>query len=140
MKIYRPKYCECGCNQEVKPGKRFVYCHHSCKKPWKQKSNPQPCQCGCGQMTNEGDGICQICYRQIVIYPDMGKAIHHIDYDKNNCKEDNLIFLCENCHNKTSQKSKRKEWSIILMKKILEFNSRKGVRPNEREFLSFAFA
>jgi len=27
--------------------------------------------------------------------------VHHIDYNKENCKEYNLISLCENCHKKT---------------------------------------
>jgi 5-methylcytosine-specific restriction endonuclease McrA len=28
-------------------------------------------------------------------------SIHHIDYNKENCKEDNLISLCDKCHLKT---------------------------------------
>jgi hypothetical protein len=24
--------------------------------------------------------------------------VHHIDYDKNNCNEDNLVTLCRVCH------------------------------------------
>jgi len=28
-------------------------------------------------------------------------ATHHIDYDKDNCSESNLIFLCASCHYKT---------------------------------------
>jgi len=31
-------------------------------------------------------------------------VIHHIDYDKKNCKLENLITLCSKCHNKTNQK------------------------------------
>jgi hypothetical protein len=27
---------------------------------------------------------------------------HHIDYDKKNCEEDNLITLCHSCHSKTN--------------------------------------
>lgn len=29
--------------------------------------------------------------------------IHHIDYDKQNCIESNLIFLCGSCHGKTNK-------------------------------------
>ena len=30
-------------------------------------------------------------------------SIHHIDYDKKNCNEDNLISLCNACHQKTNK-------------------------------------
>ncbi len=29
-------------------------------------------------------------------------CIHHIDYDKTNCNENNLISLCRSCHSKTN--------------------------------------
>jgi len=29
-------------------------------------------------------------------------AVHHIDYNKQNCNEDNLISLCDSCHMKTN--------------------------------------
>jgi hypothetical protein len=49
MKIYRPKFCECNCGQEVKPGRRFIVGHNSknvsCNKP---NSLPPYCGCGCG--------------------------------------------------------------------------------------------
>jgi hypothetical protein len=35
-------------------------------------------------------------------------AVHHIDYDKSNCKENNLITLCKRCHDKTN--INRKQW------------------------------
>jgi len=38
--------------------------------------------------------------------------VHHIDYDKENCKEDNLISLCQNCHQHTN--GNRNYWEIIL--------------------------
>lgn len=34
--------------------------------------------------------------------------IHHIDYNKKNCKEDNLISLCRRCHVGTN--FRRKDW------------------------------
>lgn len=37
-----------------------------------------------------------------------GLSIHHIDYNKKNCKEDNLITLCYRCHAKTN--SNRDYW------------------------------
>lgn len=41
------------------------------------------------------DYTCQLC-------GEGGIYIHHIDYDKDNCKHDNLITLCHNCHSKTN--------------------------------------
>jgi len=32
--------------------------------------------------------------------------VHHIDYDKKNCNEENLISLCKSCHMKTNFKRK----------------------------------
>ena len=29
-------------------------------------------------------------------------VVHHIDYDKRNCKEHNLVALCIECHNRTN--------------------------------------
>lgn len=38
--------------------------------------------------------------------------IHHIDYEKSNCKKENLISLCSVCHGYTN--FKREEWEDIL--------------------------
>ena len=42
--------------------------------------------------------------------------IHHIDYDKKNCSEGNLISLCRRCHLKTNYK--RKLWMPLFQKMI----------------------
>jgi len=44
---------------------------------------------------------CQCCEKQQI---DCERAlpVHHIDYNKHNCKENNLITLCISCHAKTS--------------------------------------
>ena len=34
-------------------------------------------------------------------------SIHHIDYNKNNLAENNLISLCHSCHSKTNYKSEK---------------------------------
>lgn len=31
-----------------------------------------------------------------------GNTVHHIDYDKYNCNENNLVNLCNKCHSKTN--------------------------------------
>ena len=53
--------------------------------------------CGCSQLEN-GQQL----------------DVHHIDYNKRNCKMNNLITLCRSCHLKTN--SKNKEYWINLLK------------------------
>lgn len=38
-------------------------------------------------------------------------AVHHIDYNKNNCDISNLIPLCNSCHQKTNTRKKRRYYS-----------------------------
>jgi len=47
------------------------------------------------QIRKRDNYTCQLCHKK-------GNTVHHIDYNKQNCKEDNLITLCRRCHNKTS--------------------------------------
>ncbi len=46
----------------------------------------------CKQMTNE---------EHLIIY-DVSLDVHHKDYDKKNCSENNLISLCRQCHSRTN--------------------------------------
>jgi len=39
-------------------------------------------------------------------------SVHHIDYDKKNIKENNLISLCRKCHTKTNYN--RKYWMEVF--------------------------
>lgn len=57
--------------------------------------------------------ICQECGE-----PEDGKSlhVHHIDYDKMNCEERNLITLCEICHTKTN--FNREYWQTHFMEKL----------------------
>jgi len=51
---------------------------------------------------------CQVCFN-------IGNCVHHVDYDKQNCNPNNLITLCERCHNKTG--TNRKKWMEYFNKK-----------------------
>ncbi|KKN76510.1 hypothetical protein LCGC14_0370190 [marine sediment metagenome] len=51
---------------------------------------------------------CQLCIIQIEDVREL--YVHHIDYDKSNNSEDNLITLCHSCHSKTNHH--RTEWGI----------------------------
>jgi 5-methylcytosine-specific restriction endonuclease McrA len=56
------------------------------------------------------DGFtCQFCGKN-------GFDVHHIDYDKNNNTENNLITLCKKCHPKTNHN--RDYWQGLLSKKM----------------------
>lgn len=47
------------------------------------------------KIRNKFDNRCIICNKK-------AKHVHHIDYSKINCKENNLVLLCSNCHSKTN--------------------------------------
>lgn len=58
---------------------------------------------------------CRICGKN-------GFDVHHIDYDKNNSNEENLITLCRRCHCTTNHN--RDGWILILsVLKILIFDN-----------------
>jgi hypothetical protein len=57
------------------------------------------------------DFMCGICGKET-----QKLAIHHIDYQKNNIKFDNLISLCYSCHSKTNYN--RDCWVEFFNKKI----------------------
>ena len=68
------------------------------------------------QVFDRDKGICQLCCNTIT----NGHAIHHIDYDKNNNIESNLILLCDSCHSKTNVKN-RKYWTKLFSSKMERF-------------------
>jgi endogenous inhibitor of DNA gyrase (YacG/DUF329 family) len=59
--------------------------------------------------------ICQLCGKS-QIKNKRKLPIHHIDYDKTNCNNDNLISLCNECHSKTN--SNREQWTIFFKQKL----------------------
>lgn len=48
------------------------------------------------QIRNRDNYTCQLCNKKKKL------SVHHINYNKKNCKENNLISLCTKCHNKTN--------------------------------------
>jgi hypothetical protein len=64
------------------------------------------------EQIRERDGyICQLCF---ISQDELKKKldVHHIDYDKKNCAEENLISLCTSCHMKTGYN--REKWQSIF--------------------------
>lgn len=66
--------------------------------------------------------ICRVCKT-----PEKGLkkklAIHHIDYDKNNCAMENLVALCNACHSKTNHK--RDYWKAFFHEEAIPKEARK---------------
>jgi hypothetical protein len=58
--------------------------------------------------------ICQKCSQY-------GNIVHHIDYNKKNCNPNNLITLCQKCHNKTN--FNRNYWIGIFKGRIVIINN-----------------
>jgi len=57
--------------------------------------------------------------------------VHHIDYNKNNLRDDNLVTLCIKCHAKTN--FRREHWQAQLTKVVLErLSCQLAVRQSER--------
>jgi hypothetical protein len=62
------------------------------------------------------NNTCQLCYGNIDEMC-VGWATHHIDYDKDNLDESNLILLCKRCHGKTNH-NHRAEWIRLFQEKM----------------------
>lgn len=58
---------------------------------------------------------CALCGKDI---SESSPHLHHIDYNKSNCKEENLIFLCIRCHGKSN--SNREFWKNMLTERKRE--------------------
>ncbi len=54
--------------------------------------------------------ICQLCLES-------GKCVHHIDYDKENCKEDNLTLLCRGCNVKVNYGDRNMWQQYFILKR-----------------------
>jgi len=62
------------------------------------------------QQIRQRDGDCCIICRMLV--KGSNGCVHHIDYNKKNCRHNNLVLLCRSCHTKTN--TRRKSWVAIL--------------------------
>ena len=70
-----------------------------------------------GAVRNKYNNTCQLCSKE---ESENGRKldVHHIDYDKKNNNEDNLIPLCVSCHTKTTN-SNREEYKKQLKELII---------------------
>ena len=60
---------------------------------------------------NRDGHICQVCNKK---EKDLKRKlhVHHVDYNKENCEENNLISLCHSCHIKTNHDQEK--WLLLF--------------------------
>ena len=67
---------------------------------------------------------CEVCDNQCQFCggcsSDRELDIHHINYDKQDCREDNLIALCRACNTRANYYS-REAWTMIFNEKVRLF-------------------
>jgi len=69
------------------------------------------------QIRKRDNHICQLCDKT-QRGNNRALDVHHIDYNKKNCSEENLISLCSSCHTKTN--NNRDYWMNYFNKKVLQ--------------------
>ena len=61
------------------------------------------------------------CYQCQLCFENKKLEVHHMNYDKNNCEENNLITLCKSCHSRTN--SNRDIWEPLLVKNLTYYQN-----------------
>jgi len=61
------------------------------------------------QAIRERDVVCQLCGNA---EQKEAHSIHHINYQKEDLREENLVLLCRSCHSKTN--TNRDHWQKVL--------------------------
>jgi hypothetical protein len=103
-------------------GKHVAYTNNRCRECWCEelskmrvgKNNPayvhgESCSLYSPEFTEQlkkeirdrDNHTCQICHKTEIELDEI-LAVHHIDYNKENCLKENLISLCNSCHSKTN--------------------------------------
>ncbi len=83
------KYCSSTCWYEVNHGENHCHYNEVSRLPY-NKIWGEPLK---RKIRERDDYLCFICDKY-------GNVVHHIDHDKENCREDNLITMCRKCHGK----------------------------------------
>lgn len=110
-KYRKHKFCSNLCVGEYHSGKRnAAWMGGVSFEPYPSKFNGKLKR----KIKKRDNYICQLCgipEQECLVK----HSVHHIDYNKNNCEEINLITLCNSCHLKTN--INRKKWQGLLLKK-----------------------
>lgn len=97
------------------------------KSPWWQggiSENPYPEEfVRARKEAKTRDGYqCQLCEKlELDEKNELGRGllVHHIDYDKQNCRPENLITLCCSCHGRTNVN--REYWEMFFKDRLREY-------------------
>lgn len=120
---------KCHSNKENYPNYAFNNKHHNGSHAMEKNSNwkggksfeeypPEFNEKLRDKIRKRDNNFCQLCYNTSFFNenPKEKLHIHHIDYNKKNNDEDNLICLCRNCHVQTN--FDREKWQKKLSEKI----------------------
>jgi hypothetical protein len=97
LKYYNTKKCQPCYTKLLKGINSPSYIHGQGKFPYPMDFN-ENLKCKIRDRDNHTCQICDVIEKKL----NVKLSIHHIDYNKENCKEDNLISLCLKCHLKTN--------------------------------------
>jgi predicted DNA-binding protein YlxM (UPF0122 family) len=101
LSSYGPKRCGlCHNIWSQIPKNNPNYIHGKCYAPYNSQWNKNTKE----KIRKRDNFKCSICNKKQRYLRGYHKklSIHHIDYNKQNCKENNLIALCAKCHIKTN--------------------------------------
>jgi len=124
-------YCECG-KEICGVSKRCRSCAR--KEQYKDPKNHPMYINGCAtipypsifsdelkaEVRDRDNHECQCCLKAEIELDEI-LAVHHIDYDKDNCSKENLISLCNSCHSKSI--SNRDYWFAYYSALMLSCSS-----------------
>ena len=122
--VYRGGRCKsCARKEEYKdPTNHPCYIDGSSFEPYPTVFNNFLKQ----QIRKRDNYICQKCgiteEEHLTVYG-LVLSVHHIDYNKENCKKENLITLCRECNTRVN--FNRKHWTEYFQTKIKQFNNAK---------------
>lgn len=120
------RFCSHQCANKGATGKEKPFIQGENHPNWKDGSSRQQYPLEFNDELKESirkrdDYECQLCGLQdeehILIYS-YSLMIHHLDYEKKNCDEGNLISLCNQCHGRTNYN--RAYWTEFFTSKLKE--------------------
>lgn len=122
-------YCvDCGKEIVNRYAKRCKSCAYSGERHynWQGGKSPYPIEFNQElrqKIKERDDYTCQNCglteEEHLMVWGRI-LSVHHIDYNKKNSQENNLITLCESCHKRANYR--RKYWQQFYEEKIKQFS------------------
>jgi hypothetical protein len=119
------KYCSHDCMNKASKGRKKPSIQGSNHINWKNGASRQLYPLKFNDELKENirkrdNYNCQVCGLQdeehILVYG-YSLTVHHIDYNKDNCIDNNLVSLCNQCHRRTNYN--RAYWTDYFQSKLL---------------------